>query len=543
MVFQIANKLLHRSETPPLPPMDDKKLLADQFNEFFVMKVDRIMDSLSASDTNSTNDNYIEEDFLTSLRLTNFRPITLQGTIDLIKSATPKCCELDPIQTSIILKHVETIAPTIQKIINLSIPMGIMPGNLKEAILRPLLKKLNLDPQQLKNFRPVSNLSYVSKLVKCAVCNQLMEYAEKTGNLEEMQSAYRVGHSTETALLKVKTDILNNMDQRRVTFLVLLDLLATFDLVSFKLLLNCLHYRFGVTGTALKWIASYLTNRTQRVKIDDMEFDPVTLIRGVPQGSVLGPILYTLFTSSLGNLSRLRSSTRSYSIDYYGYADDTQNYHSFSPMIPGDKQLCLEELESCIQDVQIWMRTNLLKLNNDKTEFLIIGTPQQLAKVRTTSIKIGTDPIQCSESAHNLGYFYDSTIKSCTHINKLSSMLYIIIKRISRIRHTIDLDTTKTLVQALVTTKLDYCNSLMMGTPGYNISKLQHIQNAAARVVYGKRFVFHITPYLKELHWLKVTERITYKIACIMYKCVNGTAAKYLQELVLKNHNRTLKII
>ena len=123
----------------------------------------------------------------------------------------------------------------------------------------------------------MSNLSYVSKLVKRAVCNQLMEYAEKTGNLEEMQSAYRMGHSTETALLKVKTDILNNMDQRRVTFLVLLDLLAAFDLVSFKLLLNCLHYRFGVTGTVLKWIASYLTNRTQRVKIDDMESDPVTL--------------------------------------------------------------------------------------------------------------------------------------------------------------------------------------------------------------------------------------------------------------------------
>ena len=132
-------------------------------------------------------------------------------------------------------------------------------------------------------------------------------------------------------------------------------------------------------------------------------------------------------------------------------------------------------------------------------------------------------------------------MKSCTHINKLSSMLYITIKRISRIRHTIDLDTTKTLVQALVTMKLDYCNSLMLGTPGYNISKLECIQNAAARVVYGKRFVFYITPYLKELHWLKVIERITYKIACLMYKCVNGTAPKYLQELVLKNHNRTLR--
>ena len=135
MVFQIANKLLHRNETPPLPPMDGKKLLADQFNEFFVTKIDKIMDSLSTSDTNSTNDKYIEKDFLTSLCLTNFRPITLQATIDLIKSAAPKSCELDPIQTNIILKHVEIIAPTIQEIINLSITTGVMPRNMKEAIL------------------------------------------------------------------------------------------------------------------------------------------------------------------------------------------------------------------------------------------------------------------------------------------------------------------------------------------------------------------------------------------------------------------------
>ena len=309
--------------------MDDKKLLADQFNEFFMMKIDKIMDSLVPSDTYPINEKYIEKDFLTSLCLTNFRPITLQETIDLSKCTAPKSCELDPISTNIILKHIETIAPTIQEIINLSISTGIMPENMKEATLQPLLKKPNLDLQQFKNFRLVSNLSYISKLVECAVCNQLMEYTGKPGDLEALQSAYRANHSTKTALLKVKTDILNNMDQKRVTFLVLLDLSAAFDHVSFKLLLNCLYYRFGVTGTALKWIESYHTSRTQQVKIDDMESDPVTLRQGMPHGSVLGPILYTLFTSLLSNLSRSRSRSKSYSIDYHGYADDTQNYHSF----------------------------------------------------------------------------------------------------------------------------------------------------------------------------------------------------------------------
>ena len=142
MVFQMANKLLPRNETPPLPPTDDKKLLADQFNEFFMMKIDKIMDSLVPSDTHPINEKYIEKDFLTSLCLTNLRPIMLQETIDLSKSAAPKSCELDPIPKSIILKYVEIIAPTIQEIINLSMTTGIMPENMKEAILQPLLKKL-----------------------------------------------------------------------------------------------------------------------------------------------------------------------------------------------------------------------------------------------------------------------------------------------------------------------------------------------------------------------------------------------------------------
>ena len=135
MVYQIANKLLHRNETPPLPPTDDKKLLADEFNEFFVTKIDKIMNSLVPSDTHPINEKSIEKDFLTSLHLTNFRPIMLQETIDLSKSAAPMSCELDPIPTSIILKHVEIIAPIIQEIINLSITTGIMPENMKEAIL------------------------------------------------------------------------------------------------------------------------------------------------------------------------------------------------------------------------------------------------------------------------------------------------------------------------------------------------------------------------------------------------------------------------
>ena len=322
----------------------------------------------------------------------------MEETINLVKSAAPKSCDLDPIPTNILLEQLDVIAPTLQEIINLSLQTGIMPQNMKEALVCPLLKKPNLDQQQFKNFRPVSNLSFISKLIERAVCDQLLEYTATTGKLEGMQSAYCTDHSTETALLKVKTDILNEMDNKKVSFLILLDLSAAFDTVSFHLLMNRLLNRFGITGTVLQWIDSYLTDQTQKVMIDEFSSDPVMLKRGVPQGSVLGPTLYTLFTSPVGDISR------SHNIGYHGFVDDTQNYHSFTPGKAGDEEKCKQEIELCISDIRTWMRTNLLKLNDEKTEFLIIGTKQQLNKVKTTSILVGQDEIPCSATARNLGY-------------------------------------------------------------------------------------------------------------------------------------------
>ena len=135
-----------------------------------------------------------------------------------------------------------------------------MPQNMKEALVHPLHKKPNLDQQQYKNFRLVSNLSFVSKLIERAVCDQLLEYTATTGKLEGMHSAYRTDHSMGEALLKVKTDILNDMDNKKVNFLILLDLSAAFNTVSFHLLMNRLRNRFGITGTVLQWIESYLTD-------------------------------------------------------------------------------------------------------------------------------------------------------------------------------------------------------------------------------------------------------------------------------------------
>ena len=164
-IFEISNKLLYKNEPLLLPPSDNKKNLADQFNKFFITKIDKIMDGLVPTTSHLINNDYIEDKFETNKRLHEFRPLTLEETIKLVKSAAPKSCELNPIPTIILLEHLDIIAPTLQEIINLSLLTGNMPQNMKEALLHPLLKKPNLDLQQVKNFRLVSNLSFVSKLI------------------------------------------------------------------------------------------------------------------------------------------------------------------------------------------------------------------------------------------------------------------------------------------------------------------------------------------------------------------------------------------
>ena len=193
-------------------------------------------------------------------------------------------------------------------------------------------------------------------------------------------------------------------------------------MVNHSILLHCLKYRFQIQGRVLDSITSYLTNQTQKVMIDDLESNPVELWRGVPQGSVLGPILFNLYTSPLGEICK------SHDIKYHQYTDDTQIYLSFKPAIPGDNMHCIRTLQNCIKDIRIWMCTNMLKLNDDKTEFLVIGTKQQLSKVGDLSIQIGQDKINSSAYVRNLGFYFDQNMKNTAHVNWLSSSLYVTTK-------------------------------------------------------------------------------------------------------------------
>ena len=228
--------------------------------------------------------------------LENFASVSEEEVTRIIKHSPIKSCELDPIPTWLLKSCLQELLPVLTNIINLSLKTASVPAAFKSAHIRPLLKKANLEPNTLKNYRPVSNLPFISKVLEKVVNSRIEDHLTLNNLHEEHQSAYRQSHSTESALLKVQTDILQSLDQNDVTVLVMLDLSAAFDTIDHTTLLHRLQDLYGITGKSLDWISSYLSDRQQTVCIDGTKSRPVVMHFGVPQGSVLGPIFYTMYT-------------------------------------------------------------------------------------------------------------------------------------------------------------------------------------------------------------------------------------------------------
>ena len=311
-------------------------------------------------------------------------------------------------------------------IINLSLESGTFPISFKEAHVTPLLKKSNLPVNNLKNYRPVSNLSFISKIIEKVVSNRLQAHINSNKLNNPMQSAYRKSHSTDTALLRVHNDISVSLDKGHVTALTLLDLSAAFDTIDHNTLTNRLAEWYGVSGMALAWFKSYLCGRHQKIKIDKSFSDSSLLEHGVPQGSVLGPLLFSLYTAPLSTI------ISSYGLSHHLYADDTQIYISLT----GDTATeSLKMLQSCITGVSAWMAQSKLKLNPSKTEFLLIGSKSQREKfINLFPLAVLDNEMNPADSARNLGVFFDSGFNFRQHISQVSSSCFYHIRDLKRIR-------------------------------------------------------------------------------------------------------------
>lgn len=519
-----------------LPELDSGRL-PDVFADFFDEKIAKIRCNLSDSPLQ-----HIEA--VTAVSCFNkFYDMSINGVCKVIHEMKNKSCSLDPIPTAIVKQCMGLLAPVFTKIVNTSFNTGIFPDICKTAIVKPLIKKSDLDRNILKNYRPVSNCSLLDKfLEKCAYL-QINDYLCKNSLYGKFQSAYRKSHSTETALLRIQSDVLLALDKRKDVILVMLDLSAAFDTIDHSLLLNRLQRRFGFGELALDWMKSFLCGRSQKVMVGSVVSEARELMYGVPQGSVLGPVLFSLYVTPLEDI------IESHGCQTVIFADDTQLY------ITCESDASIVTIESCMVEIKSWMSNNFLSLNDSKSEVVCFSSRFKTSGPCINSILIGDIVVDTSSLVRNLGVMFDSNVTMSSQVSGICRSASFSLWRLGKIRHLLDNKSTERLIHAFITSRLDYCNSVLFGLPDYQLQKLQSIQNSAARLVSRVRRTddHHITSILRSLHWLPVGLRIQYKLLCIVFKCIYWDCApSYLKELIslnvqgrysLRGHNSlTLKV-
>ena len=370
----------------------------DIFNKFFITKISQIRQKLDSDSCTDISFTGIFDIKSIDISLDTFRPATEEEVFKIISKSPKKSCALDPIPAGFLIDILPTLLPTITKIINISLETGTVPHSMKKAIVSPLLQKLTLDKDVLKNYRPVSNLSFISKILEEIVSSRLLDHIESNNLGEPLQSAY-------------KSDLLLAMDDHKASLVVFLDLSAVFDTIDHTILVNRLRNDYGLSGKALDWLESYLTDRYQSVHIKDNSSEYTKLNFGVPQGSVLGPLLFSYYTKPI------RAIAAKHNLKIHLYADDTQLYVSFRFSSYTEAIAALCRVEACINEIQTWMKNNKLQLNADKTEYLIVASPNVLPKITLRPINISGIEIEPSVSAKNLGVIFDK------HLNPLNTRL------------------------------------------------------------------------------------------------------------------------
>ena len=237
-------------------------------------------------------------------------------------------------------------------------------------------------------------------------------------------------------------------------------------------------------------------------------------------------LLYPLYTRPRGNI------IRHHTLDVHFYADDTQFYVSFMNSDHEERNAAVTRLNDCIRDVRTWLTRNMLKLNDEKTEVILFTSKHGLKSLSSITVIDGEQQQLQSSSVRDLGVIYDQHLSMSQHVHSLCRTGYYHLRNIGRIRRYLTLDATKTLVHALVTSRLDYCNSLRYGLPANHLAKMQRLQNACARVITRPGRRSHITPVLKELHWLPVHRRIQFKILSHTYRAIHHQSPVYLSDLL-----------
>ena len=507
----------------PYPEHSNDDILAENFANFFIGKIEKLRQGLNGDVV------IPENNFPDDATLNTFNVATENEIRHLIMSSKSTHNSVtDPLPTWLLKEHISTMIPLITRIVNISLSTGTLHSSWKQAVVMPLLKKPGLD-LIYKNYRPVSNLPFISKICEKAALKDLNSYADDNSLLPGFQSAYRTGFSTETTLLKLCNDILLAMDNQKVTALVSIDLSAAFDTIDSKVLLNILQNNFHVQGSCLDWFRSYLSERSQQVIINDSLSLHHELKYGVPQGSCAGPVLFTDYASTINTVMSHHEAK------IMAYADDHTIYLSFKP---NNELASIDSIQNCLTEIKNWMNNMKLVMNDSKSDIIIFGSSPQLRKLVSTTISVGSCDVSRSKVIKYLGAFLDENLTMSNLIIEKCKVATYNLYKIRKIRKYLTISSSKSLIQSLVISHIDYMNCLLYSIPEQTIVRLQKIQNMCVRTIFNLRKFDHITECMKQLHWLPIKFRIIYKILTLVFKCIHKSAPNYLCEMIIFNNNR-----
>ena len=519
-LYGTLDKLLGCTKERITPTNKDDKTITKEMAEFYVHKINNIRYELNSSNTYNLN---IEANSnLSNIKsLTHFSLINSEDLMKIIKSMKNKTCRSDPIPTAIVKKNINNLIHILTRIVNSCILENTFPDSLKNALVTPIIKDQSKSSEDYKNYRPVSDLPFLSKVLEQVIYQQLSNHIEINGLHCKYQSSYRKHHSCETSMIRMVGDIQSMVGEGMCVILVLLDNSAAFDTVDHRVLLYRLEHQYKVKNEALNMIKSYLNGRTFSVMIGDKVGDPEGLRYGVPQGSILGPLFYLLYTKELEKI------VENHGLKVSLYADDVQVYFGFKAECI---KLVQEKLEKCIVSIMNWMKANFLKLNPDKTMIKFFTPDKQKLnhEVMSFHLNFGNTTIHPSKSIKVLGVILGAKLNFQTFIsNKIRTCNYHL-RNLRNIKTCLPTKIRIQLVNTLILSTLDYCNALFACLPECHIYPLQKVMNKAVRFIFNLKYDTHISPFLFKLHFLPIKFRIKFKLCLIAFKIRIGTAPLYL---------------